>query len=145
MVIAGPTGRSITTHLTDLQPAIANSLPYYYFVRSLGSCLYFSGRIGRCRAVLDDRAWALLRRLTGFLDQFKICFGHRAQVASLTQSVQGLPGNSARKSMQAMLARVTEPVSYQAFQHFITHVPWEVVNAVDAPSRTLLSAPDLTK
>jgi SRSO17 transposase len=26
--------------------------------------------------------------------------------------------------MQAMLARVTEPGSYQAFQHFITHAPW---------------------
>jgi len=33
--------------------------------------------------------------------------------------------DSERKSMQAMLARVTEPVSYQAFQHFITHAPWE--------------------
>ena len=76
--------------------------------------------------MLDDRAWALLRRLTRFLDQFKICFGHRAQVASLTQYVHGLLGDSARKSMQAMLARVTEPVSYQAFQHFITHAPWSV-------------------
>lgn len=76
--------------------------------------------------MLDDRSWALLRRLTRFLDQFKICFGHRAQVASLTQYVHGLLGDSARKSMQAMLARVTEPVSYQAFQHFITHAPWEV-------------------
>jgi SRSO17 transposase len=27
--------------------------------------------------------------------------------------------------MQAMLARVTQPVSYQAFQHFITHAPWD--------------------
>ncbi len=27
--------------------------------------------------------------------------------------------------MQAMLARVTEPVAYQAFQHFITHAPWD--------------------
>lgn len=27
--------------------------------------------------------------------------------------------------MQAMLARVTEPVGYQAFQHFITHAPWD--------------------
>ena len=26
--------------------------------------------------------------------------------------------------MEAMLARVTEPGSYQAFQHFITHAPW---------------------
>ena len=27
--------------------------------------------------------------------------------------------------MQAMLARVTEPASYQTFQHFITHAPWD--------------------
>lgn len=76
--------------------------------------------------MLDDQSWALLRRLTRWLDQFKICFGHRAQVVSLTQYVQGLLGDSARKSMHAMLARVTEPVSYQAFQHFITHAPWDV-------------------
>jgi SRSO17 transposase len=31
--------------------------------------------------------------------------------------------------MQAMLARVTEPVRYHAFQHFITDAPWEA-NAV---------------
>lgn len=76
--------------------------------------------------MLDEQSWALLRRLTGWLDQFKVCFGHRAQVASLTQYVHGLLGDSARKSMQAMLARVTEPRSYQAFQHFITHAPWDV-------------------
>lgn len=76
--------------------------------------------------MLDERSWTLLRRLTRFLDQFKRCFGHRAQVASLTQYVHGLLGDSARKSMQAMLARVTDPVSYQAFQHFITHAPWDV-------------------
>jgi SRSO17 transposase len=76
--------------------------------------------------VLDDHAWARLRRLMRWLDQFKSCFGHRAQVVSLTQYVHGLLGDSARKSMHAMLARVTEPVSYQAFQHFITHAPWDV-------------------
>ena len=75
--------------------------------------------------MLDRAAWSLLRRLTGWLDQFKDCFGHRAQHASLRQYVDGLLGDSARKSMSAMLARVTEPTSYQAFQHFITHAPWE--------------------
>src|SRR5207237_1006927 len=59
-----------------------------------------------------------------WLDQFKDCFGHRAQRVSLRQYVDGLLGDSARKSMSAMLARVTEPTSYQAFQHFITHAPW---------------------
>jgi SRSO17 transposase len=75
--------------------------------------------------VLDRHAWALLRRLTRWLDQFKDCFGHRAQHVSLRQYIDGLLGDSARKSMSAMLARVSEPTSYQAFQHFITHAPWD--------------------
>ena len=75
--------------------------------------------------MLNGQSWALLRRLTRWLDQFKVCFGHRAQVVSLRQYVEGLLGDSARKSMQAMLARVTEPASYQAFQHVITHAPWD--------------------
>ena len=67
----------------------------------------------------------MLRRLTRWLDQFQDCFGHRAQRVSLRQYVDGLLGDSARKSMSAMLARVSEPTSYQAFQHFITHAPWD--------------------
>jgi hypothetical protein len=58
-----------------------------------------------------------------WLEQFKRCFGHRAQLMALRTYVQGVFSDSERKSMQAMLARVTEPVSYQAFQHFITHAP----------------------
>ena len=60
-----------------------------------------------------------------WLEQFKSCFGHRAQLLALRMYVQGVFSDSERKSMQAMLARVTEPVTYQAFQHFITHAPWE--------------------
>jgi SRSO17 transposase len=75
--------------------------------------------------LLDQRSGALLRRLTRWLDQFKDCFGHRAQHVSLRQYVDGLLGDSARKSMSAMLERVSEPTSYQAFQHFITHAPWD--------------------
>jgi SRSO17 transposase len=74
--------------------------------------------------VLDQQAWALLRRLTRWLDQFKTCFGHRAQHVSLRQYVQGLLSDSPRKSMQAMFARVVEPTTYQALQHFLTHAPW---------------------
>jgi SRSO17 transposase len=74
--------------------------------------------------VLNRHSWALLRRLTRWLDHFQACFGHRAQHVSLRQYVDGLLGDSARKSMSAMLARVSEPTSYQAFQHFITHAPW---------------------
>ena len=60
-----------------------------------------------------------------WLEAFKECFGHRAQVLALRRYVQGLLSDSARKSMEAMLARVTEPGSYQAFQHFITDAPWD--------------------
>jgi SRSO17 transposase len=66
-----------------------------------------------------------VQRLIRWLEQFKSCFGHRAQLLSLRTYVQGVFSDSERKSMQAMLARVTEPVSYQAFQHFITHAPWD--------------------
>jgi SRSO17 transposase len=75
--------------------------------------------------VLDDQAWPLLRRLTRWLDQFKDCFGHRAQRVSLRHYVEGLLNDSPRKSMSAMLARVTEPGSYQALQHFVTDAPWD--------------------
>jgi SRSO17 transposase len=76
------------------------------------------------RAVSDRRATAQLRRLMAWLEPFKECFGHRAQVLALRRYVQGLLSDSERKSMEAMLARVTEPGSYQAFQHFITDAPW---------------------
>ena len=59
-----------------------------------------------------------------WLEAFKECFGHRAQHVALRRYVQGVLSDSARKSMEAMLARVTEPGSYQAFQHFITDAPW---------------------
>jgi SRSO17 transposase len=60
-----------------------------------------------------------------WLTPFRECFGHEAQRISLGQYINGLLSDSARKSMQAMLARVTEPVRYQAFQHFVTDAPWE--------------------
>jgi SRSO17 transposase len=74
--------------------------------------------------VTDGRATAQLRRLMVWLEPFKECFGHQAQRLALRRYVQGLLSDSHRKSMEAMLARVTEPGSYQAFQHFITHAPW---------------------
>lgn len=75
--------------------------------------------------MLQKPEWALLGRLTRWLEPFKECFGHRAQQLSLREYIHGLLSDSPRKSMQAMLARVTEPRSYQAFQHFITHAPWD--------------------
>jgi pyruvate/2-oxoglutarate dehydrogenase complex dihydrolipoamide acyltransferase (E2) component len=59
-----------------------------------------------------------------WLEAFKECFGHRAQALALRRYIQGLLSDSDRKSMQAMLARVTDPGSYQAFQHFVTNAPW---------------------
>jgi SRSO17 transposase len=75
--------------------------------------------------VIDGSATARVERLVRWLEQFKSCFGHRAQLMALRTYVQGVFSDSDRKSMQAMRARVTEPVSYQAFQHFITHAPWD--------------------
>jgi SRSO17 transposase len=60
-----------------------------------------------------------------WLELFQRCFGHRAQRLALRTYVQGVFSDSERKSMQAMLARVTEPVSYQACQHFITNAQWD--------------------
>jgi SRSO17 transposase len=59
-----------------------------------------------------------------WLEAFRVGFGHQAQRLAVRRYVQGLLSNSARKSMEAMLARVADPGSYQAFQHFITDAPW---------------------
>jgi SRSO17 transposase len=75
--------------------------------------------------VIDRTATARIQRLMRWLEPFQRCFGHRAQRLALRTYVQGVFSDSDRKSMQAMLTRVTEPVSYQAFQHFITHAPWD--------------------
>src|SRR5207245_11472538 len=60
-----------------------------------------------------------------WLELFQRCFGHRAQRRAPRTYVQSVFSDSDRSSMQAMLARVTQPVSYQAFQHFITHASWD--------------------
>jgi SRSO17 transposase len=75
--------------------------------------------------VLDQSAWPRVRRLLRYLEQFKGCFSSRLQQASLRRYLQGLLGDSPRKSMQAMLARVTDPGHYQSVQHFITHATWD--------------------
>jgi hypothetical protein len=68
--------------------------------------LYFRRRLVRCGAVVDQTATARIERLVRWLEQFKICFGHRAQLMALRTYVQGVFSDSERKSMQAMLARV---------------------------------------
>ena len=79
----------------------------------------------RSRAVIDRTATARVQRLIRWLEPFQRCFGHRAQRLALRTYVHGVFSDSDRKSMQAMLARVTQPVTYQAFQHFITHATWD--------------------
>jgi hypothetical protein len=59
--------------------------------------------------VIDRAATARIRRLMRWLEPFQCCFGHRAQRLALQTYVHGVFSDSERKSMQAMLARVTEP------------------------------------
>ena len=75
--------------------------------------------------MLDQSAWPRVRRLLGYLEEFKGTFSSRLQSTALRRYLQGLLGDSPRKSMQAMLTRVTDPGQYQNFQHFITHATWE--------------------
>lgn len=70
-------------------------------------------------------ARALLRRLGQFLDQFSACFSRKPQRDAASQYLDGLFGDSERKSMQAMHGRLGEARDYQALQHFITHSPWD--------------------
>jgi len=70
----------------------------------------------------DARAW--LDRLSIWLEPFEVCFTHVAQRGAFRRYLLGLLSDSRRKSMSAMLARVSDPGTYQAFQHFITHAPW---------------------
>lgn len=65
-------------------------------------------------------------RLARWLEPFEPCFGHVAQGGAFRRYLHGLLSNSPRKSMSSMLTRIHDPGSYQAFQHFITHAPWDV-------------------
>src|SRR5215210_1825022 len=59
------------------------------------------------------------------MDGFSACFSRAPQRAAATQYLEGLFNDSERKSMQAMHGRLSDPVSYEALQHFITDSPWE--------------------
>jgi SRSO17 transposase len=73
---------------------------------------------------LPRNAPAWLERLSGWLEPFEVCFTHVAQRGAFRRYLVGLLSDSRRKSMSAMLERVTDPGTYQSFQHFITHAPW---------------------
>ena len=75
--------------------------------------------------MLDRTATAWLRRLLTWLEPFERCLGRQSQRSALRRYVTGLLNDSRRKSMEAMWARLSDPGTYQAFQHFITHAPWD--------------------
>jgi SRSO17 transposase len=67
----------------------------------------------------------LLRRFGQWADRFADCFNRHAQRDAASQYLDALFNDSERKSMQAMHGRLSDPVSYEALQHFITDSPWE--------------------
>lgn len=73
---------------------------------------------------LPRNAPAWLDRLSAWLEPFEVCFTHVAQRGAFRRYLLGLLSDSRRKSMSAMLERLSDPGTYQAFQHFITHAPW---------------------
>ena len=75
--------------------------------------------------MLDHTATAWLRRLLTWLELFEDGFARQSQRGALRRYVTGLLSDSRRKSMEAMWTRLSDPGTYQAFQHFISHAPWE--------------------
>jgi SRSO17 transposase len=73
---------------------------------------------------LPRNAPAWLDRLSAWLEPFEVCFHNVAQRGAFRRYLLGLLSDSRRKSMSAMLERVSDPGTYQSFQHFITHAPW---------------------
>jgi SRSO17 transposase len=73
---------------------------------------------------LPRNAPVWLDRLSTWLESFEVCFTHTAQRGAFRRYLLGLLSDSRRKSMSAMLERVSDPGTYQAFQHFITDAPW---------------------
>ncbi len=84
-----------------------------------------------------ESARALLTRFGTFMDTFSTCFSRRPQRTAASQYLEALFNDSERKSMQAMHGRLSDPVSYQALQHFITDSPWDAA-PVWAQLRTLV-------
>jgi SRSO17 transposase len=74
---------------------------------------------------LDRTATTWLKRLLVWLELFEQDFSRQSQRGALRRYVTGLLSDSRRKSMEAMWARLSDPGTYQAFQHFISHAPWD--------------------
>jgi SRSO17 transposase len=74
---------------------------------------------------LDRTATTWLKRLLIWLEVFEQDFSRQSQRGALRRYVTGLLSDSRRKSMEAMWVRLSDPGTYQAFQHFITPAPWD--------------------
>lgn len=74
---------------------------------------------------LPRNAPVWLDRLSAWLEPFERSFGHVAQRGAFRRYLLGLLSDSRRKSMSAMWERIHDPGTYQAFQHFISHAPWD--------------------
>lgn len=59
------------------------------------------------------------------MDGFSDGFSRRPQREAASQYIDALFNDSARKSMAAMHGRLSDPISYEALQHFITDSPWD--------------------
>lgn len=75
--------------------------------------------------IVVGRATALMERLARFLDGFASSFVRTAQPGLAAAYVEGLLGDSKRKTMEGMVSRLAEPVDYQSLQHFMTHSTWD--------------------
>lgn len=83
------------------------------------------------------------------MDGFSGCFSRRPQREAASRYLDGLFNDSERKSMEAMHGRLSDPGTYQALQHFITHSPWDATRVWThlrtlVPSRTGILALDDT-
>jgi hypothetical protein len=82
---------------------------------------------------LPRSAPAWLDRLSAWLEPFEVCFTHIAPRGAFRRYLLGLLSNSRRKSMSAMLERVRDPGTYQAFEAPVgidVHRPGDVHIAV---------------
>ena len=85
--------------------------------------------------MLDRTATTWLKRLLIWLEWFEQDFSRQSQRGALRRYVSGLLSDSRRKSMEAMWARLSDPGTYQAFQHFITHAPWDAETTLETAAR----------
>ena len=74
--------------------------------------------------MLDHTATTWLRRLLTWLELFEDASVVRANAGHCVGSHRGAERQSAQVD-GSDVARLSDPGTYQAFQHFITHAPWD--------------------